>query len=160
MPGFLHLIVITLVLAAVLASPCNANPQYALTPMVKGGAVRRSGRVFTASATLRFHVREVTRAHIRSADTGLWDHARGHAIIARKVAESSVGSVRAGGSSATQAQSRLRQAIAHLASDAQRELDREEHVYDTVTEDGAAQSQGPVYGFPGGRDAKDTCSPQ
>jgi hypothetical protein len=95
---------------------------------------------------------------ITSVDPGLLDHVRGHQIIAQRVARSSVGTVRSAGASNAQARVRLQQAVTRLTNDAQKELDREEHVYDTVTNYGSAQSQGPVYGFPGGPDAHDTCA--
>lgn len=147
-----------LLLAAILNAPCNADPVYILEPQVSAVAVRSAGQGYLASAQLEFRIVERTHAVISSKDPGLQDHARGHRTIAQRVAQSSVGSVRATGNSAAQARMRLQQAITRLADDAQRELYREEHVYDSVTENGAAQSQGPVYGFPGGPDARDTCA--
>jgi hypothetical protein len=147
-----------IILAAVLSAPCNAHPVYVLEAVVSAPRAQRDGRVYRASANFGFHVVEKTPAMISSVDPGLLDHVRGRQIIAQRVARSSVGSVRAAGSSADQARARLQQAIVRLTSDAQKELDREEHVYESVTENGAAQSQGPVYGFPGGPDAHDSCA--
>ncbi len=121
--------------------------------------MQRLAHGYHASAKLVFRVVERTRAVIPNADPGLVDHARGHGAIARRVARASAGSVEGIGRSQVQAKTRLAQGIARLARDAQNELDREERVYDSVTEDGAAQNQGPVYGFPGGRDAHTTCAP-
>jgi len=44
-----------------------------------------------------------------------------------------------------------------LARDVNAEYARQVHVYDAVTENGRAQSQGPAYGFPGGPDANAYC---
>lgn len=143
---------------SLLTAPCNSHPQYALQPVISYDAVARSGAVYHASARLRFRLVQKTPALIPSADPGLLDHVQGHYVIARRVVQSSTGTVQATGNTAAQARLRLRQAIARMTSDSQNELFREEHVYDSVTENGAAQSQGPQYGFPGGPDARETCA--
>ena len=148
----------SLVLAAILSGPCNAHPAYALRPVVSAARVQRTGSAFQAIGSVSFRIVELKPAMITSVDPGLLDHVRGHQIIAQRVARSSVGTVRAAGASAPQARSRLQQAATRLANDAQKELDREEQVYDSVTNYGSSQSQGPVYGFPGGPDARDTCA--
>lgn len=149
---------LALLLAALINTPCNVHPVYVLQPSVRNVRVRRSGSGYAATAQLHFSVREKRPAVITSVDPGLLDHVRGHQIIAQRVARSSADSVRAVGASALQARARLRDALAHLESDLAKELDREERVYDNVTEGGAAQSQGPAYGFPGGPDADDSCA--
>lgn len=146
--------------ASLLTAPCNSHPQYALQPIVAYGSVTHAGSVYRASAHLHFRLIQKTPTLIPSVDPGLLDHAQGHYIIARRVAQSSTGNVQSTGSSAAQARARLHQAITRLTFDSQSELTREEHVYDSVTENGAAQSQGPQYGFPGGPDAHDICAPQ
>jgi hypothetical protein len=145
-------------LAAILGGPCNAHPSYALKPVVSAIRVQRTGNAFTASAKLTFRIAEVHSALISSVDPGLLDHIRGHHIIAGRVSRSSNGTVRADGTTPTQARSRLQQAVSRLTGDAQKEMDREEQVYDSVTNYGLSQSQGPAYGFPGGPDAHDTCA--
>lgn len=145
-------------LAAAVAAPCNAHPVYELKPVPAAIGVRRNGSGYSASAKLSFRIVEKTPAIITSVDPGLLEHVRGHQIIAQRVARSSVGNVRADGTSAGQARERVQNAIRRMTNDVNRELFREEHVYDSVTENGAAQSQGPVYGFPGGPDAHDPCA--
>lgn len=146
--------------ASLLTAPCNSHPEYALQPIVSYGPVTRAGSVYRASAHLRFRLIEKTPALIPSVDPGLLDHVQGHYIIARRVAQSSTGSVQSTGNTAALARTRVRQAIARVTSDAQSELLREERVYESVTENGAAQSQGPQYGFPGGPDAHEICAQQ
>jgi hypothetical protein len=146
-----------LLLATILGGPCNAHPTYALRPVLSAIHVQHAGKTFTASTSLTFRIVEVKPAMISSVDPGLLDHVQGHHIIAQRVSKSSNGTVRAAGASSGQARARLRQTIARLTADAQKELDREQHVYDSVTNYGSSQSQGPMYGFPGGPDAHDTC---
>ena len=137
-------------LAALLQ--CASHPHYALRPVSGAATVRHEGRVYVASASLRFRI-------VPQLAAAPSDHVRGHQIIARRVAHSSIGSLQARGASAAAARAQLKRTIYQLSSDAQRELDREERVYDTVTEDGLAQDQGPVYGLPGGANSRDRCSP-
>lgn len=146
-----------LLLAVLLSAPCNAHPAYAVQPKVTNIRVVRRRSGYLASAQLHFTLRETEPALIPSADPGLLEHAQGHLIVAQRVARSSGGTVQANGASAAQAKTRLEQAIAHMRSDLQKELVREERAYDNVTANGASQSQGPAYGFPGGPDAKMPC---
>lgn len=148
-----------LFLAALFVSPCNIHPVYVLHPVVKNVTVRRTGSTYRAGATLTFAIREKVPAVLTSIDPGLLDHVRGHQIIAQRVARSSADSVRASGTTDAQARAHLNDALRRITLDLSKELDREERVYDSVTENGAAQSQGPVYGFPGGPDATQTCGP-
>lgn len=145
-------------LAAVVSGPCNIHPVYVLQPVLTHMRVQRSGSSYSASANVTFAVREKTAAIITSVDPGLLDHVRGHQIIAQRVAQSSGGTIRASGSSEAQARARLHDGVAQTLRDLSKELDREERVYDSVTQNGASQSQGPVYGFPGGPDAHDSCA--
>lgn len=154
------MILSTFIAAALLASPCNAHPVYALAPVESAVNVRREGKVYRASAKLSFRIVERKPAMITSADPGLLDHVRGHQIVAQRVAKSSNGSVQAVGNSSAQAREHLKKALAQLESDQQKELDREERAYDSVTNDGASQSQGPLYGFPGGPDSQSPCAHQ
>src|SRR5690242_16223918 len=145
-------------LAALISRPCNIHPVYALRPLVRTVRVQRDGKTYRATAQLSFSIKETRPAVLTSIDPGLLDHVRGHQIIAQRVARSSGGEVTAEGSSTSQARSRLNSGIAQTQRDLSKELDREEHVYDSVTQNGAAQSQGPLYGFPGGPDARDSCA--
>lgn len=145
-------------LAALLTAPCNAHPVYKIVATVSPARVQRVIKGYIATAALTFHVVEKTPAIINSVDPGLLDHVRGHQIIAQRVARSSEGRIRASGSSPGQAQARLKLTVARMTNDVNYELLREEQVYESVTENGAAQSQGPVYGFPGGPDAHDPCA--
>lgn len=148
-----------LLLAALTSSACTAHPVYGLRPVAGAARVSRAGAGYQAAAQLHFTVVRRSGGRALPADPGMRAHVEGHRTIALRVARTSADSVRAVGVSAAQARARLRDAIARIESDLSKELDREEHVYDTVTADGASQSQGPVYGFPGGPDAHDTCIP-
>jgi Bacterial protein of unknown function (DUF922) len=144
-------------LAVVLGRPCNVHPVYALQPVLRNVRVQRSGPSYTASAELTFDIRQKTAPAVPSKDPGLLAHVRGHKIVAQRVAQSSNGTIRATGNTPAQARGRLRDGVTQTQRDLSKELDREESVYDSVTQNGAAQSQGPVYGFPGGPDARDVC---
>lgn len=146
------------ILAVLTSRPCNIHPVYVLQPVVRSVHVHHDGKIYRATAQLTFAVKEKSPAVLTSIDPGLLDHVRGHQIIAQRVARSSGGQVTAEGSSASQARSRLNSGVAQTQRDLSKELDREEHVYDSVTQNGAAQSQGPLYGFPGGPDARDSCA--
>lgn len=148
-----------MVFLAAAALLCSSHPTYALRAIVSPVVVRREGGSYRAAASLRFDVvPKPLPAH--TSDQGFNDHVRGHQIIARRVARSFVGSSQAVGTSPAQARSQLLRAIAQMSLDAQKELEREERVYDSVTEDGAAQDQAPQFGFPGGANAKDRCPPK
>lgn len=148
-------------LLAVLTGPvCDAHPVYTLRAVTGAARVGRSGNAYQAVAQLHFTIAPRSRSGPLPADRGLRAHIAGHRTIALRVARTSADSVRAAGATAAQARARLRDAIGRIESDLAKELDREEHVYDTVTENGAAQSQAPVYGFPGGPDARETCVPR
>ncbi|HET7815537.1 MAG TPA: hypothetical protein VFL13_14315 [Candidatus Baltobacteraceae bacterium] len=135
---------------------CGSHPVYALRAIVSPVAIRREAGEYRASASLRFEI-VPKPATPHTSDRGFNDHVRGHQIIAQRVARSSIGSTQATGKTAAEARSQLLRAIAQMSLDAQKELDREERVYDSVTEDGQAQDQAPQYGFPGGANAKDRC---
>jgi hypothetical protein len=147
-----------LLAALLLAAACNAHPIYAVQPIVSGVRVARHGNAYVASAQLRFTLKTTARAILpRNADAGLRQHVQGHMVVARRVIRSSDGSVEANGSSAAQARTRLKQTIDRMRSDLQSELVREERAYDDVTANGAQQSQGPQFGFPGGPDSTTPC---
>lgn len=147
-----------LLLAALLTAPCNAHPQYSVQPKTSNMRVVRRASAYIASVQLRFTVRQTVPALVPSVDPGLLEHVHGHAIVAQRVVRSSGGLVQANGASSAVARARLRQAVARMSSDLQNELVREERAYDNVTQDGAAQSQGPAYGFPGGPDVHSICA--
>lgn len=151
---------VLLLLVTLASAVCDAHPVYALRPVVGAAHLSRAGAGYQAAAQLHFTVTQRTGGGALPADPGLHAHIAGHRTIALRVARTSADSVRGVGATPSQARTRLRDAIARIQSDLSKELDREEHVYDTVTENGAAQSQGPVYGFPGGPDARDTCIPR
>lgn len=147
-----------LILAALLTAPCNAHPAYAVQPKVTQVRVVHRPQGYQASAQLRFTLRETQPAIIPSVDPGLLDHVHGHLVVAQRVVRSSGGAVQANGTSAAAARAHLQQAIARMSSDLQNELLREERAYDNVTANGASQSQGPSYGFPGGPDVHSICA--
>jgi hypothetical protein len=144
--------------AALLAAVCNANPVYGLKPVVGAVSVRAAGSGYRAAAHVAFDLVKKAPAVVNSTDPGMLAHIRGAQIVAERVARSSNGVIEGFGSTQAQARERLHAAIARVQADLGKELDREEHVYDSVTENGAAQSQGPAYGFPGGPDAHDPCA--
>ena len=146
-----------LILAALLAAPCNAHPTYAVQPAVSALRVSRAVGGYRASERIAFGLRVVTPALIPSLDPGLLEHVQGHLIVAQRVVRSSNGMVRALGKTRAQALARVRESVAHLTRDLQAELIREESAYDNVTENGTAQTQGPLYGFPGGPDVQSPC---
>jgi hypothetical protein len=148
-----------LVFAALLAAPCNIHPAYTVNPVVTRVRVVRRGRGYLAAAQIRFTLATKSPAMIASADDpGVLQHVQGHLTVARRVVQSSEGSVQANGSTASQARTRLNQTIARMRSDLQKELTREEQAYENVTENGTSQSQGPAYGFPGGPDVQSPCA--
>jgi hypothetical protein len=148
-----------LILAAqLLTAPCNAHPAYAVQPVVTNVRVVRRASGYLASASVRFTLKTTQPALLPSvSDPGLLQHVQGHLTVAHRVIRSSDGTVKANGSSAAQARARLKQTVAHMRSDLQNELLREERAYDNVTANGTAQSQGPSYGFPGGPDVHSPC---
>ena len=142
-------------LGGLLTAPCDIHPVYALVPKVSAIRVVRIAARYRASTTISFGVKQTREAVIPSVETGLLDHVRGHEIVAHRVARSSNGHLEANGASAAQAKARLQRTIHDLTADQNSELLREERAYDNVTENGASQSQGPAYGFPGGPDVQD-----
>jgi hypothetical protein len=143
-----------LVLAAVASAPCTLRPQLQLAPAVSHVRVVRASSSFTASASLTLSVRTIKKAAATS-DAGLRVHVAGYYTIARSLAQ--VSSLRAIGSSQTQARARLGKAVAALVRDANTEYARQVRIYDNVTENGRTQGQGPSYGFPGGPNASVYC---
>jgi hypothetical protein len=140
---------------AVPANPCNIHPVYSLVAVEGPVRVMKTGSKYEASTTISFRVHEVTGAVIVSVEAGLLEHVRGHQIIANRVAHSGNGRIEAEAASEAQARSQLRDGIRKLTVEQNGELSREERAYDNVTENGASQSQGPSYGFPGGPDVQD-----
>jgi hypothetical protein len=143
-----------IVLAAAASSACAFRPQLQLTPAVSQVRVARASSSFTASANLTLSVRTVKKATLAS-DAGLRAHVEGYYEIARSLAQPSA--IRATGGSLVQARARLAKAAAALVRDANTEYARQVRIYDNVTENGRAQSQGPEYGFPGGLNANVYC---
>lgn len=142
-------------LATLLAAPCNIHPTFQLVAVLKDRRVAKSDAHYLASANISFTVRQVRGATIVSVEPGLLEHVHGHELIARRVASSANGRIQANGESAAQARERLARAAQRMTSDQNAELAREEQTYETITRYGAAQSQGPAYGLPGGPDVRD-----
>ncbi len=135
---------------------CKADPVYTLVRVPAPVRIERNGPMYRAVTRLSFRVTPRLRPpHTR--DAGFNDHVRGRQIIAQRVAGSSNGEISAGAKSERDARAQLRRALNQMTADAQKELMREERVYDSVTEDGMAQDQGPTFGLPGGRNAHDRC---
>jgi hypothetical protein len=145
--------------SVLIAAACNAHPAYAVRPVVSNVRVVRRANAYVASAHIRFTLNTTAPALIPSADPGLLEHVQGHLIVAQRVIRSSEGTVNANGPSAVLARTRLNQTLARMRTDLQNELMREERAYDNVTANGASQSQGPAYGFPGGPDVHSPCVP-
>ena len=141
-------------LAALLI--CGAHPTYALVRITEPITIVRQGGMYRAQTTLRFRIAPAIVAP-HSSDRAFNDHVRGHQIIARRVAGSSNGIISANGKTPRVARKQLQRALNQMTSDQQKELMREERVYDSVTENGRAQDQGPVYGLPGGANARGLC---
>ncbi len=136
------------------STPCTFRPQLEFTAAVSQTRLVHTSRSFTASAGLMLSVRTMKKA-APANDAGLRAHVAGYYAIARSLAQGS--SVRAMGGSQIQARARLARAVAALVRDANTEFARQARIYDTVTENGRAQSQGPAYGFPGGPNAGVFC---
>jgi hypothetical protein len=147
-----------LVLAAAAAlSPCSYSLQLELVPAISHVRVVHAANSFTASGNLTLLVVTGSLLTNRATDRdpGTHAHIAGYFGIARSLAQTS--SVRAIGSSQAQARARLAKAVAALVRDANTEYARQSRIYDTVTEHGRAQNQGPAYGFPGGPNASVYC---
>lgn len=142
-------------LSPVVAAPCNIHPVYSLVAVKGPVRVTKANGRYEATSTISFRMHEVRGAIIVSVEPGVLDHVRGHQIVAERVEHSANGRVEATGSTQAQARSRLGEGIAKLTSEQNNELLREERAYDNVTENGASQSQGPAYGFPGGTNVQD-----
>lgn len=136
-----------------LAAACSAHPAYTLAAVVSHESVRGSDNRYRASAQVSFRVKTLRAARVPAGQPAWEAHARGHTIIAQRVAQAGAGSVEANGSTRAQALARLNQTVAQMLHDDRAELAREEHAYEDVTGGGRSQDQGPAYGFPGGRDA-------
>lgn len=141
-----------LVLAAA-AQPCRLHPQLQLAAAVARARVTPS-KTFDASADVTLTLRTLSPA-IAVRDPGARAHADGYYVIARRLEQRS--HVRAVGTSKAQATARLKRAIAALVRDANAEYARQILVYETVTDNGRMQSQGPAWGFPGGPNAAAFC---
>lgn len=143
-----------LALIAAASSPCTFRPQLQLIPAVSRVRIARTARSFSADAGLSLSIRTVKKAAIPD-DPGLRAHVSGYYFIARSLAQAST--LRAFGSSPSQARAHLDRAVAALRRDVNMEYARQARIYDTVTENGRAQSQGPAYGFAGGPNASVSC---
>jgi hypothetical protein len=149
-----RLVFFSFALAAAASTACAFIPQLQLTPSVSQIHVVRATRSYTASASLTLSVHTLMKS-APANDAGLRAHVAGYYAIARTLAQTST--LRAIGGSESQARARLAKAVAALVRDANAEYLRQMRIYDTVTENGRAQSQGPAYGFPGGPNANVYC---
>lgn len=126
-----------------------------MVPVVSQVRTAREGSSYQAGARVSFAVRVVKKAGLPD-DAGLRAHVRGYFTIVQRLAQAS--HVQAVGTSQSQARARLAKAIAALAHDVNLEYERQLRVYDSVTENGRSQDQGPAYGFPGGPNANVYCA--
>jgi hypothetical protein len=145
-------------LAAALAaaiSSCAYRPELKMVPAVSQIRIARQGSSYQAGARIAFAVRIVRKAQLPD-DAGLRAHVRGYFTIVQRLAQSS--QAQAVGTSPAQARARLEKTIAALTHDVNVEYKRQLRVYDSVTENGRSQDQGPAYGFPGGPNANVYCT--
>ena len=152
---------IALAFAALLAAApvhCNAHPVYHVQPLVVHAAIAKEGAGYRASASITFTLQTVQRAVLPTNDPALRAHAEGHRTIAERIAAGARGSVMGFGKTPSAARASLDSDVATLERDTNQAIDHQEETYDRVTDNGAAQDQGPLYGFPGGVDATTLCS--
>jgi Zn-dependent protease with chaperone function len=135
-------------------SACSLRPALQLVPVTSPIRVTHTGGSYRASARITFSVRTV-RKPVYSSDPGARAHIAGYYAIAQRLTQAS--EVESVGSTPAQARARLAKGVAALARDENLEYVRQVHVYDTVTDNGRAQSQGPAFGFPGGPNANAYC---
>ncbi|HET9393830.1 MAG TPA: hypothetical protein VFO29_09980 [Candidatus Rubrimentiphilum sp.] len=140
---------------AVAISPCAYRPELKMVPVVSQLRIVRQGSSYQAAAHVRFSVRSVRKAQLPD-DAGLRAHVHGYFTIVQRLAQAS--QVQALGTVPAQARAHLAKAIAALAYDVNVEYKRQVRVYDSVTENGRSQDQGPAYGFPGGPNANVYCA--
>lgn len=134
--------------------PCALRPELVIVAQVSRMHAARNGKSPIISAWIMLKV-ETRRAASSANDRGLQAHVRGYYTIARTIAQPS--SARVFAPSSAIGRRRLAQTAATLARDANAEYRRQIQAYDSVTNNGRAQDQGPAYGFPGGPDAKVSC---
>jgi hypothetical protein len=148
--------VLAVLLAGLLTGTrCPPPLRFTVDARISDREVTGGRGFYRAQARVRYIVRSGKPA--RSSDPGVIAHERGAVQIARRVEHSSGGMVQANGASRAQALQHLARAIAQMRHDLASELVREESVYDTITQNGMAQDQGPAYGLPGGPDAHVAC---
>ena len=126
-----------------------------MVPVISRLRVARRGSSYQAGARISFAVRVIKKARLPD-DAGLRAHVRGYFTIVQRLAQAS--QAQAVGASAAQARARLSKTVAALAHDVNLEYKRQLRVYDSVTENGRSQDQGPAYGFPGGPNANVYCA--
>jgi len=148
-------VVSAIVLAVAAVSTCALRPQLQLLPAVSHVRIARAAHSYRATAAITLTVRTIKKPAV-SSDPGLRAHVDGYYAIAQRLVQDS--QVRAVGATPAQARARLLKAVAALAHDVNLEYARQVRVYETVTENGRAQSQGPAFGFPGGPDANAYCA--
>jgi hypothetical protein len=144
--------------AAVASVHCNAHPQYRAQPHTTRVTIASTGSGYSASAHVAFVLRVIRPAVVPANDLALRGHAAGHRYIAQQIVAGAGGSVMGFGRTRAAARSALASDIASLARDTNQSLLRQEQTYDRVTDDGTAQDQGPIYGFPGGADVTAFCA--
>lgn len=139
---------------AAAISPCAYRPELKMVPVVSQLRIVRRGSSYQAGARVSFSVRTMRKAELPD-DAGLRAHVRGYFTIVGRLAQAS--QVQSVAASQAQARARLSKAIAALAHDVNVEYKRQVRVYDSITENGRSQDQGPAYGFPGGPNANVYC---
>jgi hypothetical protein len=149
------------------ASSCKGS----LTPI---SVVKNNDGTFTASVTATFTAKSskpniapiswpnmtaADNAAVAAYDAALMQHELGHAEIAQNVCTSEGGTLNANGSTEAAADQALQEAINEKQINAQSKLTDTEDQYDSVTDHGRNQSDGPNFSyedgkfqFPGGND--------
>ncbi|MGZ3499551.1 MAG: DUF922 domain-containing protein [Vulcanimicrobiaceae bacterium] len=152
---------IALAFAALLAlapAHCNAHPVYRAQPRVTNITMAREGAGYRASASITFVLQAVRPAVLPTDDAALRAHAQGHRAIAERIAAGARGSVMGFGKTPAAARASLDNDVSALTRETNQAIDHQEQTYDRVTDNGAAQDQAPLYGFPGGADVTTPCS--
>lgn len=153
--------IVALTFAAILAAAparCNAHPVYHAQPHVASIAFAAEGTGYRASASIRFTLQAVQPGVLPPGDAALAAHAQGHRTIAERITAGARGSAIGFGKTRAAARASLENDVSVLTRETNQAIDHQEQTYDRVTDDGAAQDQGPLYGFPGGEDVTTPCS--
>jgi len=146
--------VVSAIVLVAAVSACSLRPVLELVPAVSHIRITHAAGSYRAIARITFSVRTI-RKPASSGDPGLRAHVAGYYAIAQRLTQTS--EVESVGSTPAQTRARLAKGVTALARDENLEYARQVHVYDTITDNGRAQSQGPAFGFPGGPNANAYC---